>query len=158
MLLDNNDYVHREYLEYTVNCFEEFLGVTVKLLSKKCSNNSAGMGAFALEYQYIPENYRIKFEYEKLYFDVHIQKNNGGDISLCEACQNIIDCQYGRKWSDWALGKENIEKAIQELAILLKSKSDLLYFYVYKDGKVYCDKDGKLTRLKDFSKRKVHLE
>jgi|GEM_PF-2507497 len=158
MLLDREKFVHKEYLVYTKSCFKRFLGNKVELVNEDYSNDAVGMGSFNLEYRYFPKDYRVRFEYQKNYFDIHIQKENGGDINLCEACQNVLGCVYGKKWSDWGLNKKNIEKAIQKLEILLSSKSDLLYFYIYENDKVYCDENGRLTRLKNPSERKVKLE
>lgn len=158
MRSDKDMFTNNEYLIFVKNCFNDFLGEKIKLLQEEYSNDTTGMGAFVLTYLFVLNNYTISFEYQKIYFDIHIKNNKGGDISLCEACQFILNCDYGWKWSDWTLEKENIKNAIYQLSVLLELDAKSLYFYIYKNGKIYRDENGVLKRLKKPLERRVHLE
>lgn len=154
MQSDKEEFIYKDILKFTECCFEQYFQSDIRLAEKRYSNCSVGMGAFYLQYEYL-NNYKIIFDYENMYFNINIYNDNGGRISLYEICNKIVKSQYGEKWQDWSLKIGNIKSAIKILATTLKTEK--LYFYIYKDGKIYREQDGCVKRIKDVSELNLQL-
>ena len=76
-LLSEESFIHYEELNFTNKLFFELLGEDIKLLSFNTSNASAGMGWFILKYLFIPKNYTVVFEHDRLFCTITVSKENG---------------------------------------------------------------------------------
>ena len=128
MLLDREQFINIEYLDYTKKVFDDCFGDDIKLIEEVYSNGSGGMGAYELTYEYLKKPYQIVFDYERLRFRIEITWEN--------AYTNFFQgrhTEYKKR-----LNRDDIKKAIQ---ILKKDiDDDVLVFYTIK-------KNGQLKKL-----------
>lgn len=71
MLLADEKFINKRYLDYTKNSFLKYFGQNLLLKKEEYSNEAAGMGFYRLTYE--NSKYQIVFEYERLRFTIKIK-------------------------------------------------------------------------------------
>ena len=129
MLLDREKFINIEYLDYTKRIFGNCFRDDIKLIEEFYSNDSGGMGAYSLTYEYCNKPYQIVFDYERLYFDLYVKYGEWRTENL-GVSHLLFHGELKNK-----LDKADIKKAIQILK--WKSDEDDLEFYKITDtGKI----------------------
>ena len=135
MQLDNNfyeiiiEFVQKEFL----NTFQD------DIVYKGKDVNIDHMGCFQIRYDYLPLLYKLVFENDRNRFVIDIYNKINAKTTL-----------YRIVKFDSRLTKENITEAMILLKKVLEENS--MSFYIYQNGKLYEEKSGKYTRIKDINK------
>ncbi len=122
MQLDDIIFSKIDLMKYTNEIFENLFKDDINLLDYNYSEQAAGY--FTLIYEFMPNEYEIYFEHERLMYSIRITRKDKAFTSV-----NHI---YGDEVKN-TLNKENIHKSISLLreAII----DDKIVFYHIKKGK-----------------------
>lgn len=122
MLLGDENFINKRYLDYTKKIFLKYFGQNLFLKKEDWSNEAAGMGAYKLTYE--SSRYQIIFEYEKLCFTIQIR------------CEGASSNFFGQnKDIPNNLEEKNIEAAISTLKNNIND-GNLEFFQISKKGKI----------------------
>ena len=127
-LLGEKSFIHYNALNFTNNLFSKLFGKDMKLLSYATS--AGGMGYFILKYQFIPKNYIIVFEHDRLFFTIRLSKPNGAFTHINNISGNKIDT---------ALEDKNISYAVRILREALNN--GIPEFYRLKQDRLVRDEE-----------------
>lgn len=125
MLLGNKDFSHYKIMNYTNDLFIETFSDNIKLMDYKFTEEA--MGYYKLTYEYLPKNYRIEFECDRLYFSIEIFRKDKEFSSINQIKPNQMP-QFNN------LKKENIKKGITLLHTVLMNHEE--FFYTVKRNKL----------------------
>lgn len=125
MPLGNKDFSHYQILNYTNDLFIGTFGDNIKLIDYRFAEEA--MGYYKLTYEYLPKNYRIEFEYDRLYFSIEIFRKDKQFSSINQIKPNQM-LQFNN------LQKENINKGITLLHTVLMNHEE--FFYTVKKNKL----------------------
>jgi len=128
--LGEKSFVHYNKLNFTNNLFSKLFGKDIKLLSHDTSDG--GMGYFILKYQYIPGNYTIVFEHDRLYFSLFLYNENGAFTAV----DLISDEKISTELYDY-----NISAAVSILCTALKNTVPVFYRGRTKKGRLIIDEE-----------------
>ena len=146
---DTGMHIGSNYANLVQVYFDRCFGNKMQLIDKWIAPKGEGMGAFCLEYEYLPKGYKVIFDCQKMVFSVSLKDKFDGEISLVSICERILCSDYGKSWNDMDLNENNLKKAVYELYVALNEKCDNIFFYLFKDDKIYIEKDGKLEFLQN---------
>lgn len=132
MQLDSSFY--NKIIDVFDSCMAKLFGTEIKKTETVCKFEN--MGFFRLEYNYLPNNYRIVIENEIRTFDITIFDTEQASNSLYRIC----------KFKN-QLNKECIEESICLLKSVLSRNEFNMYFH--KDGKLYKKNSEGIKRVKD---------
>jgi len=118
------NFINRVLLEYTEKVFSETFSKRIVLINEEFSNDTAGMGFFEISYNYPSKNYKIIFEYEKIFFTIRVIHKNTFYNFFADHTEFSND-----------LTKENIEKSISTLKEDIDNNR-LIFYYVSEKGQL----------------------
>lgn len=149
MLIGNKGGYSEKYLKIAQKYFDHYFGEKMRLVNKWSASKSVGMGAFYLEYDYLPKGLKVMLDCQKMVFSIYLKDKFDGEISLITVCEKILNSDYGKSWNDVDVNENNLKRAIAELSAALNEKSDEIFFYLFKDDKIYIEKDGEIKFLQE---------
>ena len=128
--LGDKSFSHYHELNFTNKLFFELLGEDIKLLSYDISEG--GMGYFILKYQYVPRNYTIVFEHDRLYFSLFLYNENGAFTAV----ELISDEKINTELYDYS-----ISAAVNVMCTALKNTVPVFYRGRTKKGRLIRDEE-----------------
>jgi hypothetical protein len=136
--LSKEDFLYAEMMNYIYKCFMNSFGRCLSFIKE--SHHKDGMNAFYLYFFHDIKGYKITFEYERTHFDVLIEDGEGGGIFAEDVIEKKIDQNFF---------SSAVKNNIAEMAQLLSKaiREDKIWFYIWKEDKLYLKKDGVLTRI-----------
>lgn len=124
MPLGNKCFSHYKIMNHTNDLFIITFGKSIKLIDYKFTEEA--MGYYKLTYKYLPKNYRIEFEYDRMYFSLRINR----DVKEFNSINQLLpDEEFNT-----SLKETNVEKAILSLYNVLENKKEI--FYIVKKNKL----------------------
>ena len=125
MQLGNKGFSNYDIMNYTNDLFLQTFGNSLASVNFYYSENV--MGSFKLTYKYLPRDYKIEFEYDRLYFEILIFRKEGEKSST-----SLMNPSKNEEYLN--LEKSKIKKEIKLLHEMLVNNKES--FYTYKDNKL----------------------
>lgn len=118
---DKKAFSQAKMMQFTMDAFLKHFENDVELLKKRYAD--AVGGYYCLEYHYLPQDYQIIFEHEKLFFSIEIIRKDGAFVWSNQINENINS----------GLREENIINAIESLKNSFDKMIPIVFYKVKKN-------------------------